>query len=260
MSISVPKLRDAFHQWRRSYLICTALLGLLWGYCVLSKTCKPYRHCLKTWIKVYSILSDNDRKARYDSLVHIVGHSHLPDYFTKILPALAIVESDLNPCATSNVWAAWLWQLMPATAREYGLIIDTTTDQRYDLTASTYAAIQHINTIMMRIHSSPAYSTLTSYLDCQKITWNTESLLYPLVIIAYHAGERHVTNMIKKYPEFLYTYPTIDPGETCEIFLTWMIQRYATTPWAQQWFHKKFWPASAHYYKKVTTVAAYLDH
>ncbi len=57
------------------------------------------------------------------------------------LKYLAVAESMLVPGATSSASAAGLWQLMPATAREMGLRVDGTIDERLDLHRSTEAAV-----------------------------------------------------------------------------------------------------------------------
>lgn len=53
---------------------------------------------------------------------------------------LACIESSLHPTARSGAGAAGFWQIMPATARENGLEVSDSVDQRYDLELSTRAA------------------------------------------------------------------------------------------------------------------------
>lgn len=53
---------------------------------------------------------------------------------------LACIESSLHPTARSGAGAAGFWQIMPATARENGLIVTDSVDQRYDLELATRAA------------------------------------------------------------------------------------------------------------------------
>ncbi len=60
----------------------------------------------------------------------------------KELMYLAIVESALDPTAKSPVGAAGLWQLMPHTARQYGLRVDGSVDERLDPYRSTEAAVR----------------------------------------------------------------------------------------------------------------------
>ncbi|MBC6992786.1 transglycosylase SLT domain-containing protein [Neolewinella lacunae] len=48
------------------------------------------------------------------------------------LKYISVQESALRPWATSHVGAGGLWQLMPGTARELGLTVDATVDERLD--------------------------------------------------------------------------------------------------------------------------------
>ena len=56
------------------------------------------------------------------------------------LKYLAVAESMLRTHARSQVGALGLWQLMPATARQYGLRVNYRIDERLDLTRSSEAA------------------------------------------------------------------------------------------------------------------------
>lgn len=60
------------------------------------------------------------------------------------LRALAIVESGLNPLATSRVGAKGLWQFMPSTGKEYGLEINTLVDERCNPRLATRAACRYL--------------------------------------------------------------------------------------------------------------------
>ncbi len=60
----------------------------------------------------------------------------------KELMYLPIVESALDPTAKSPAGAAGLWQLMSATAKQYGLRIDGQVDERLDPYKSTEAAVK----------------------------------------------------------------------------------------------------------------------
>ena len=54
--------------------------------------------------------------------------------------ALSIVESAVSRTAVSSAGAAGVWQLMPETARQYGLRVDDTVDERFDVAKSTDVA------------------------------------------------------------------------------------------------------------------------
>ncbi len=60
------------------------------------------------------------------------------------LKHLAIVESALNPRATSHAGAAGLWQFMYRTGRSYGLEVNSLVDARRDPYASTVAAARYL--------------------------------------------------------------------------------------------------------------------
>lgn len=57
---------------------------------------------------------------------------------------LALVESHWIANCGSPKWACWCWQLMPATARAYGLKVNDRTDERKDKEKSTIAAITYL--------------------------------------------------------------------------------------------------------------------
>jgi soluble lytic murein transglycosylase-like protein len=60
------------------------------------------------------------------------------------LACLPMVESAFEPKALSPAGAAGLWQLMPETARRFGLTVNSETDERFDLRKSTAAAAAYL--------------------------------------------------------------------------------------------------------------------
>ena len=66
---------------------------------------------------------------------------------------LAIIESALRPHAGSPKGAIGFWQLMPATARNYGLKVDEFVDERRDLFLSTPAAIAYLEALYAKFSS-----------------------------------------------------------------------------------------------------------
>ncbi|MBU4486603.1 MAG: LysM peptidoglycan-binding domain-containing protein [Candidatus Delongbacteria bacterium] len=83
------------------------------------------------------------------------AHRYIPlsgeyfPYFEKVLKEygipedlkyLSIAESMLKPNATSSAKAAGIWQFMPKTGKDYGLIINDYIDERRDVFKSTEAA------------------------------------------------------------------------------------------------------------------------
>lgn len=90
------------------------------------------------------------------------------------LKYLPVIESALNPQATSRVGAAGLWQFMVATGKQYGLEVNSLVDERRDPIKSSYAAAQYLK-------------------DLYKIfgEWN-------LVIAAYNCGPENINKAIHR--------------------------------------------------------------
>lgn len=63
------------------------------------------------------------------------------------LRALVVVESGLNPLATSRAGAKGLWQFMLRTGKEYGLEINSLVDERCNPRLATRAACQYLKTM-----------------------------------------------------------------------------------------------------------------
>lgn len=82
------------------------------------------------------------------------------------LACLPLVESAFEPQAISPAGAAGIWQLMPGTARDFGLKVTDTVDERFDVQKSTDAATAYL-----------AY--LYRFFDGN----------WPLAIAAYNCGE-----------------------------------------------------------------------
>lgn len=57
---------------------------------------------------------------------------------------LAVIESNLNPLASSPVGAIGLWQFMEGTALEFGMEVDKQVDERYNIEKSTRAAAAYL--------------------------------------------------------------------------------------------------------------------
>lgn len=89
------------------------------------------------------------------------------------LKYLAIVESTMNPRATSSVGAKGLWQFMPETAKEYQLLWNSKVDLRYDPIASTDVACRYLKWLYKELKN-----------------WN-------LVLSAYNSGIGNVKKAIR---------------------------------------------------------------
>lgn len=84
---------------------------------------------------------------------------------------LAVIESSLNNHALSPAGATGTWQFMKATAKEYGLEVNTCIDERYNLVKSTVAACKYFNKAHDRYKNwtlvAAAYNRGTNGIDQQ---------------------------------------------------------------------------------------------
>lgn len=98
----------------------------------------------------------------------VLAEYGLPQWLT----AVVVVESGGNPSALSPKGARGLWQLMPGTARRYGLRVDDGVDERLDPMKSTYAAVRYLRDL---------YGTFQEW---------------PLTLAAYNAGEDRIQKVM----------------------------------------------------------------
>ncbi len=107
----------------------------------------PYNNIIKNHIIYYTQRIPN----KIDLILGLSGY-YLPIFeeifdqhdMPKELKAMAIIESALNPVATSRVNARGIWQFMFRTARQYNLEITTYVDERLDPVASSHAAAKYL--------------------------------------------------------------------------------------------------------------------
>ena len=71
------------------------------------------------------------------------------------LLAVPLVESGFNASAVSSKGARGLWQLMPETARRFGLRVDAVSDERTDPLRSTVAAISYLKNLHASLGNWP---------------------------------------------------------------------------------------------------------
>ncbi len=134
-----------------------------------------YNEDVKSWIELYK----RNRRTPY-----LIG---LSDYYFPIfeeildsydipteLKYLSIIESALNPRATSRAGAVGLWQFMYSTGKMYGLEVNSYVDERRDPLKATHAAAQFLKD-MYEVYGD-----------------------WTLVIAAYNCGPGNVNKAIRR--------------------------------------------------------------
>ena len=99
------------------------------------------RRIFKGWLK-------RSGKYRYE-VDKALASRHLP----ADLAALVFVESGFSPTAHSKAGASGLWQLMPKTARDYGLVVEKNYDERRSVSKSSEAAVDHLASLYAKLGS-----------------------------------------------------------------------------------------------------------
>ena len=90
------------------------------------------------------------------------------------LAAVVLVESAAQPFAQSPRRARGLWQLIPETARQYGLEVREGRDQRIEIEAATRAAGRYLRDLFMKFGN------------------------WPLALAAYNAGQDTVQKALSR--------------------------------------------------------------
>lgn len=92
------------------------------------------------------------------------------------LVVVPLVESGYQPLEESRnpVLAAGIWQIIPETAKRFGLVIDDSRDDRLDTERSTQAALTYLNANYQQFHD------------------------WKLAFVAYEIGENNTERLIKK--------------------------------------------------------------
>ena len=123
------------------------------------------------------------------------------------LKYMAIVESMLNPTATSRAGARGIWQFMYNTGRTYGLTIDSFVDERLDVEKSADAAARYLR-------------------DAYRIFGD-----WSLAISSYNCGAGNISKAIRRASgqrDFWSIYPYL-PRETSRYMPAFVGAMYAMT-------------------------------
>lgn len=137
----------------------------------------PYNPVVRKYIDMYT-----GRLRRSVSMMLGAQNFYMP-LFEEALEAegcplelkyLPIIESALDPTATSRVGAAGLWQFMIATGKQYGLEVNSLVDERRDPIKSSHAAARYFQKL---------YSQFGDW---------------TLVIAAYNCGPTNVEKAIQR--------------------------------------------------------------
>ena len=137
----------------------------------------PYNEVVRKYIDQYSV-----RLRRSVSMMLGAQNFYIPMFEEALesescpleLKYLPIIESALDPTATSRVGAAGLWQFMVTTGKQYGLEVNSLVDERRDPIKSSYAAAKYFK-----------------HLYAQFGDWT-------LVIAAYNCGPNNVNKAIQR--------------------------------------------------------------
>lgn len=156
----------------------------------------PYNDVVRKFIDQYS----SGRLRRSISIMLGASNFYFPLFEEALetyqlpleLKYLPVIESALNPGATSRVGAAGLWQFMITTGKQYGLEVTSLIDERRDPIKASYAAARYLK-------------------DLYDIFGD-----WTLVIASYNCGPQNVSKAIKRAggtKDYWTIYPYL-PAET----------------------------------------------
>lgn len=177
---------------------------------------------------------------------------------------LPIAESALRNDVVSNAGAAWIWQFMPETAREYWLIVNDDIDERYNFEKATDSAIKYLtylhnifknwtlaaaaynrgqNGIKNALNDQNVDNYYDLYLNEETSRYVFKILSIKYVVIDYEKKKDYIDTVIG----WLYTLPktqNISVGKI-ENLKKWALekwQNYQTIKNLNMWIKKDFLP------------------
>jgi membrane-bound lytic murein transglycosylase D len=104
------------------------------------------------------------------------------------LQYLPFVESAYHPQAYSHLGAAGIWQIMPKTARNLGLQISASVDERFDPRLATQGAIRYFHDSVKRV-------AIAAEKQGSEVT---PGQMNPFVVTSYNYGVRGMTRAIEE--------------------------------------------------------------
>ena len=104
------------------------------------------------------------------------------------LQYLPFVESAYHPQAYSHLGAAGIWQIMPKTARNLGLQISASVDERFDPRLATQGAIRYFQDSVKRVTAAAK----------EQGSEVTAGRMNPFVVTSYNYGVRGMTRAIEQ--------------------------------------------------------------
>lgn len=113
----------------------------------------PHDDIVDKYVDIYTLKKRNSMLhifSRYDKLEKTICETFERYRVPVEFAPLCIVESAVNTRAVSKAGAAGLWQLMPDTARRYGLKVTLLYDERVDESYSTMAAARYLHDLHER--------------------------------------------------------------------------------------------------------------
>lgn len=154
-----------------------------------------YNHQVRSFLNLYGIR----KRDQVERMLGLAQH-YFPIFEKELdkkglpleLKYLPVIESALNPNATSRMGASGIWQFMFATGKQYGLDVTSYVDERRDVEKSTKVAVEYLDDL---------YGIYENWL---------------LVIAAYNCGPGNVNKAIRRSgykDQFWKVYPFL-PRET----------------------------------------------